>query len=88
MTARLVDPVGPDDDVKGSAHALITLVEYGDFECPQCGRAYPIVKAVREELQGWLRVAYRIKSVPYDGPWDGSSLLTALHSVIHSTSRP
>jgi protein-disulfide isomerase len=37
----------------------VFLVEYGDFECPYCGRAYPIVKVAQESLGGALAVVYR-----------------------------
>ena len=59
MTASLKFPVGPDDHIKGRLDAPITLVEYGDFECPNCGRAYGVVKAVHEEMRHWLRVVFR-----------------------------
>jgi Na+/H+ antiporter NhaA len=55
----LAVPVDPDyDHVRGPGHAPVTLVEYGDFECPYCGRAEP---AVRELLAGYgdLRYAWR-----------------------------
>lgn len=56
---RLAVPVGPDDHVRGPADAPITLVEYGDFECPFCARAYPVVKELEERYAGRLRVVFR-----------------------------
>jgi protein-disulfide isomerase len=43
----------------GDDHAAITLVEYGDFECPYCGQAFPIVKELQSELGDDLRVVFR-----------------------------
>jgi protein-disulfide isomerase len=57
--AALVVPVGEGDHFQGPANAPVTLVEYGDFECEHCGRAYPIVKAVRRRLGNRLRFVYR-----------------------------
>lgn len=56
---RLTPPVSSRDHVAGSDDAPITLVEYGDYECPYCGRAYPIVKAVQRELGAQLRFVFR-----------------------------
>ncbi|MDQ6941884.1 MAG: DsbA family protein [Candidatus Eremiobacteraeota bacterium] len=56
---RLAVPVGPDDHVRGPADAPVTLVEYGDFECPYCGVAYPAVKALEQKYAGRLRVVFR-----------------------------
>jgi protein-disulfide isomerase len=39
--------------------APVTLVEYGDFQCPYCGRAYPIVKEVQSRLGDRLRFVFR-----------------------------
>jgi len=57
--SKLVLPVGPRDHVQGGEHASITLVEYGDYECPHCGRAYPIVKAAQKHLGKRLRFVFR-----------------------------
>jgi protein-disulfide isomerase len=56
---RLAVPVGPDDHVRGPAEAPVTLVEYGDFECPYCGVAYPVVKALERKYGDKLRVVFR-----------------------------
>lgn len=52
-------PVGPEDHLQGDAHAPVTLVEYGDYECPHCGRAYPIVKQVQKHFGKKLRFVFR-----------------------------
>jgi protein-disulfide isomerase len=51
--------VGDRDHTQGRADAPITLVEYGDYQCPHCGRAYPIIKAVQRHLGAALRFVYR-----------------------------
>ena len=56
---RLAVPVGQDDHVRGPADARVTLVEYGDFECPYCGVAYPVVKALEKTYADTLRVVFR-----------------------------
>ena len=57
--ARLVLPVDGRDHVRGPADAPSTLVEYGDYECPYCGLAHPIVEEVRRRLGRQLRFAFR-----------------------------
>jgi len=57
--SKLTPPVGPHDHAQGSPEARITLVEYGDYECPHCGAAYPIVKQIQEELGDDLRFVFR-----------------------------
>lgn len=58
-TPRLTVPVSDQDHVQGSPSAPITLVEYGDYECPHCGRAFPVVKAVQKRLGKRLRFVFR-----------------------------
>lgn len=57
--SRLVLPVGERDHVRGRPDAPVTLVEYGDYECPHCGRAFPIVKEVERLLGDRLRFVFR-----------------------------
>ena len=57
--AKLKTPITPHDHVQGSDDAPLTLVEYGDFECPHCGRAYPIVKALQKRFGDQLKFVYR-----------------------------
>jgi len=57
--SRLTPPLGPRDHTTGSPDAIVTLVEYGDFECPHCGAAYPIVKAIQQAMGSKLLFAYR-----------------------------
>ena len=52
-------PVGPDDHIQGDESAPCTLVEYGDFQCPYCGAAYPIVKRVQKHFGKRLRFVFR-----------------------------
>jgi protein-disulfide isomerase len=57
---RLTIPVGPNDHIRGGPEtAPLTLVEYGDYECPYCGAAYPIVKEVERILGDELRSVFR-----------------------------
>lgn len=57
--SRLTTPVGPQDHAEGPEDAPVTLVEYGDFECPYCGEAYPVLKAVQRAMGAQLRFVFR-----------------------------
>jgi protein-disulfide isomerase len=57
--ARLSPPVSERDHVQGDAGAPVTLVEYGDYECPHCGHAHPIVKSIQHRLGRKLRFVFR-----------------------------
>ena len=47
------------DHIQGPADAAVTLVEYGDYECPYCGAAYPIIKEVQARMGSRLRFVFR-----------------------------
>ncbi len=59
MAASLTLPVGPRDHIRGPESAPVTLVEYGDFECPQCAAAYPIVTRILDTFGDRLRFVFR-----------------------------
>src|SRR5262249_16679471 len=59
-SAELTLPVSEErDHIQGSPAAPVTLVEYGDYECPYCGAAYPIVKQLQTRLGERLRFVFR-----------------------------
>jgi protein-disulfide isomerase len=57
--SKLLLPGAGRDHIQGPVDAPIALVEYGDYECPYCGEAFPIVKAVQERLGDRLCFAFR-----------------------------
>jgi protein-disulfide isomerase len=57
--AKLKTPLTPEDHIQGPDDAEVTLVEYGDYECPHCGRAYSIVKRLQQHLGKRLRFVFR-----------------------------
>ncbi len=60
QSARLAQPVSDArDHVREPASALVTLVEYGDYECPHCRAAYPVIEKVMDAMGDRLRYAYR-----------------------------
>lgn len=59
-TKKLTVPIKMDyDHIQGPVTAPISLVEYGDFECPYTGHAYPIVKEIKRKLGEALCFVYR-----------------------------
>jgi len=65
LIATLSPPVDPElDHVRGGADAAVTLVEYGDFQCPYCGEAYPVVRELQERFGDQLRFVFRHMPLP------------------------
>ena len=52
-------PITDHDHTDGPEDARVTLIEYGDFECPFCVRAYPVLEGVRDLFRGRIRFVYR-----------------------------
>jgi len=57
--AKLDVPVTKRDHIAGPPDALVTLVEYGDYQCPHCGHAAPIVREIQRRLGPRLRFVFR-----------------------------
>jgi protein-disulfide isomerase len=58
-SAKLTQPVSTRDHAAGPADAPVTLVEYGDYQCPYCRAAYPVVKRLQKKLGKKLRFVFR-----------------------------
>ena len=52
-------PVSRDDHLEGDPAAPVILVEYGDYECPYCGAAHPVVKALQRRFRQHIGFVYR-----------------------------
>lgn len=59
MSTRLIPAISERDHVLGPAYAPVTLMEYGDYECPYCRMAHPIVKSLLRQMGDSVRFAYR-----------------------------
>jgi protein-disulfide isomerase len=57
--ATLKVPVTSKDHIQGDEQAAITLVEYGDYQCPHCGHAHPIVQRIQKHFGKQLRFVFR-----------------------------
>src|SRR5258705_8838300 len=55
----LAVPINHTDHFLGPASAKVTIVEYGDFECPSCGQAYPAVKILLKHFADRVRFVFR-----------------------------
>lgn len=58
-SATLTPPVSARDHAQGPADAAVTLVEYGDYQCPYCGEAHPVIKRLQKAFGKTLRFVFR-----------------------------
>jgi protein-disulfide isomerase len=63
-TASLTPPIGKRDHIQGPSSALVTLVEYGDYQCPYCGDTYPVIKKLQDHFGERLRFVFRNFPLP------------------------
>ncbi len=61
---RLRAPITNRDHVKGPSAASITLVEYGDYQCPYCGQAYDVLRHIERRFGKTLRFVFRNFPLP------------------------
>ncbi|HEY2311318.1 MAG TPA: Na+/H+ antiporter NhaA [Gaiellaceae bacterium] len=72
LIVDLAEPVDPErDHIRGPIDAPVTMLEYGDFECPFCGQAEPII---RELLREHGEVAYAWRHLPLNDVHPGAQL--------------
>jgi protein-disulfide isomerase len=67
--ALLTPEVSSRDHVQGPEDAPLTLVEYGDYQCPYCGAAYPVVKRLQRKLGKKLRFVFRNFPLTHSHPF-------------------
>lgn len=58
-SSKLLLPIQPDDHVEGAPEARYTLVEYGDYECPDCGRLFEMIEGIQAKASSELRLVFR-----------------------------
>jgi protein-disulfide isomerase len=59
MSTHLKPAVSSQDHSQGPAQAAIEIVEYGDYQCPHCGTAYPVIKNIEEKFGDQVRFIFR-----------------------------
>ncbi len=69
--------VSEEDHIQGPENAPVTLVEYGDYQCPYCKAAYPIIKEIQDTLKNDLRFIFRNFPLTEVHPYAESAAKTA-----------
>jgi protein-disulfide isomerase len=67
--SKLSIAVNADDHIQGNLAAESSLIEYGDYECPHCGAAYPIVKRLQKHFGKRLSFVFRNFPLAQIHPW-------------------
>ncbi len=86
--ATLRIPVGPEDHIQGSSSAQVTVVEYGDYECPYCAAAQPMIKRVQSHFGASLRLVFRHFPLTEVHPNAGPAAETAEFAAAHGSFWP
>ncbi|MDR6735608.1 MULTISPECIES: thioredoxin domain-containing protein [unclassified Sphingobacterium] len=69
--------VSSADHILGNGQADLTIVEYGDYQCPHCGTAHPIIKEMMAELGSQIRFVFRNFPLSEMHPYAKSAALAA-----------
>jgi len=80
---RLSIPIGPDDHTQGDRTALLTLVEYGDYECPSCGQIQPVIQKIQKHFGKRLLFAFRNFPLAELHPWAEAAAEAAMYASKH-----
>jgi protein-disulfide isomerase len=80
---KLSVPVSAKDHRQGDPDAPCTLVEYGDYQCPSCGQAYPIVKRVQKHFGKRLSFVFRNFPLTQMHPYAEPAAETAEFAAAH-----
>ncbi len=83
LPETLAEPVSGADHVRGSDDARVTLVEYGDYECPYCGRAHLVMRSLQERFGAELRFVFRHYPLPSVHPHARAAALAAEATAAH-----
>jgi len=75
--SKLSVAVDAEDHLQGNTEAGCIFVEYGDYQCPHCGQAYPVVKDLQREFGGNLLFAFRNFPMSQIHPWAEDAAETA-----------
>jgi protein-disulfide isomerase len=59
MSTQLKPPFSEKDHFQGDPHAPLELVEFGDYQCPHCAHAYPVIKRIQSALGKELKFVFR-----------------------------
>jgi protein-disulfide isomerase len=81
--SQLKVPVTQRDHIRGPADAPVTLVEYGDYQCPHCGMAHPIVNRLQVDFRETLRFVFRHFPLSQIHPFAESAAETAEYAGAH-----
>lgn len=92
--STLSPEVGPQDHAQGPADAPVTLVEYGDFECPYCGETVGVIDAVRDRMGDRLRYVFRhfpltrqhphaLRAAEFSEAADGIGKFWQMHRILY-----
>lgn len=82
--ATLRIPVDEADHAQGPADAPVTLVEYGDYQCPYCGAAYPVVQRLQRRFGDELRFVFRNFPLEQLHPEAVAAAMTAEFGAAHA----